>query len=139
MLGPLVSAEIIMRLLACSAAVLPLSTVIFSPFTCTMSDSSKQMAEITSKHADKEDDNVVQLETPVTAEEEKRVLRKIDCTLLPLMCLVFFFQYIDKQGLSYGSVFGLIPDLHLTPNQYSWCASIFYFGMCMRWQETTKR
>ena len=68
----------------------------------------KQMAEATSKSGEllstKEGDDVVQLETPVMAEEEKRVLRKIDCTLLPMMCIVFFFQYIDKQGLSYGSV-----------------------------------
>ncbi|TLD32581.1 major facilitator superfamily transporter [Venturia nashicola] len=63
-----------------------------------------------------------------TPEEEKRVVRKIDCVILPMMCLVFFFQYLDKQSLSYASVFGLITDLNMTSSQYSWCSSIFYIG-----------
>ncbi|KAK2782168.1 hypothetical protein FQN52_001006 [Onygenales sp. PD_12] len=71
-----------------------------------------------------------------TPEEEKRVLRKIDCVVLPMMCLVFFFQCkylkawsnLDKQSLSYASVFGLITDLKLEGSQYSWCSSIFYVG-----------
>ncbi|VUC32362.1 unnamed protein product [Clonostachys rosea] len=76
-----------------------------------------------------ESSEVLQLnDESYTEEEEKQVLQKLDMTLLPMMCIVFFFQYIDKQSLSYGSVFGLIPDLKLTPDQYSWCASIFYFG-----------
>ncbi|PYH56941.1 pantothenate transporter [Aspergillus niger CBS 101883] len=63
-----------------------------------------------------------------SAEEEKRVVRKIDCFILPLMCLVFFFQDLDKQSLSYASVFGLIDDLSLEGSEYSWCSSLFYLG-----------
>ncbi|PLB45830.1 MFS general substrate transporter [Aspergillus steynii IBT 23096] len=63
-----------------------------------------------------------------TVEEEKRVRRKIDMVILPMLCCVFFFQYLDKQSLSYAGVFGLITDLNLQGSQYSWCSSIFYFG-----------
>ncbi|KAL1961496.1 hypothetical protein VTN77DRAFT_1675 [Rasamsonia byssochlamydoides] len=63
-----------------------------------------------------------------TPEEERRILKKIDCVILPMMCFVFLFQYMDKQSLSYASVFGLITDLNLTGAQYSWCSSIFYIG-----------
>ncbi|RWQ94080.1 major facilitator superfamily domain-containing protein [Paecilomyces variotii] len=35
---------------------------------------------------------------------------------------------MDKQSLSYASVFGLIDDLNLKGTQYSWCSSIFYIG-----------
>ncbi|KAK1147334.1 hypothetical protein N8T08_001411 [Aspergillus melleus] len=63
-----------------------------------------------------------------TQEEERRVLRKIDMVILPMLCCVFFFQYLDKQSLSYAAVFGLITDLDLQGSQYSWCSSIFYFG-----------
>lgn len=48
--------------------------------------------------------DVVELTVPYTEEEEKRVLRKIDCTILPMMCFIFFLQYLDKQTLSYASV-----------------------------------
>ncbi|KAF5007851.1 hypothetical protein F66182_15694, partial [Fusarium sp. NRRL 66182] len=63
-----------------------------------------------------------------TPEEEKQVLRKIDRVILPMMCFVFFLQYLDKQSLSYAGVFGLITDLKMTSSQYSWCSSIFYVG-----------
>ncbi|PYH43758.1 MFS general substrate transporter [Aspergillus saccharolyticus JOP 1030-1] len=63
-----------------------------------------------------------------STEEEEQVVRKIDSFVLPMLCLVFFFQYLDKQGLSYASVFGLIEDLSLHGSEYSWCSSIFYVG-----------
>lgn len=44
------------------------------------------------------------------------------------MCLVFFTQYLDKQSLSYASVYGLLPDLNLTSQQYSWLTSCFYLA-----------
>lgn len=48
--------------------------------------------------------DIVELTAAYTEEEERRVLRKIDCTILPMMCFVFFLQYLDKQTLSYSSV-----------------------------------
>lgn len=44
------------------------------------------------------------------------------------MCLVFFTQYLDKQSLSYASVYGLLTDLHLTSHQFSWLTSCFYLA-----------
>jgi hypothetical protein len=66
---------------------------------------------------------------PFTEEEEQRVKRKTDLVILPLLCAVFFLQYLDKQSLSYASVFGLITDLNLKGTEYSWCSSIFYIGI----------
>lgn len=36
---------------------------------------------------------------------------------------------LDKQSLSYASVFGLIEDLSLQGSEYSWCSSLFYLGI----------
>ncbi|KAJ3523390.1 hypothetical protein NM208_g12472 [Fusarium decemcellulare] len=66
-----------------------------------------------------------------TPEEEKRVLRKIDRVVMPLMCLVEFFQYLDKQSIGYAAVFGLADDLGMTDHQYSWSVSSFYFGQLL--------
>ncbi|KAF2099115.1 pantothenate transporter [Rhizodiscina lignyota] len=63
-----------------------------------------------------------------TAEEERRLVRKLDSVILPTMCIVFFLQYLDKQSLGYAGVFDLITDLNLTGSQYSWCSGIFYVG-----------
>lgn len=35
---------------------------------------------------------------------------------------------LDKQSLSYASVFGMIEELQLQGTQFSWLGSIFYVG-----------
>lgn len=62
------------------------------------------------------------------AVAEKAVLRKIDRVVLPLMCLVYFFQYLDKQAVGYAAVFDLAKDLHMNSDEYAWAVSIFYLG-----------
>ncbi|KAF2852576.1 allantoate permease-like protein [Plenodomus tracheiphilus IPT5] len=66
----------------------------------------------------------------VTSAENKRVLRKIDLVILPILLSVYFLQSLDKTTLSYASVFGLIEDANLDPNsqQYSWLGSIVYIA-----------
>ena len=53
---------------------------------------------------DEKPGSLVDVGESYTAEEERAVLRKIDLTVLPMMCVVFFLQYLDKQSLSYASV-----------------------------------
>lgn len=65
---------------------------------------------------------------PVDAETNKRLLRKIDLHIMPLICIVYFLQYIDKTSISYASVTGIIQDTGLHGNQFNWVASIFFFG-----------
>jgi hypothetical protein len=66
----------------------------------------------------------------VSSEDNKRVLRKIDLIILPILLSVYFLQSLDKTTLSYASVFGLIKDAKLNPNsqQYSWLGSIVYIA-----------
>ncbi|KAH3669223.1 hypothetical protein OGAPHI_001344 [Ogataea philodendri] len=63
-----------------------------------------------------------------TSEEERAVVKKIDLYVLPLMCLVFFSQYLDKTSLSYAAIFGVRTDLNLDGDQYSWLTSGFYIA-----------
>lgn len=58
----------------------------------------------------------------------KRLTRKVDWLLLPLLCGTFFLQYIDKQAISYSAVFDLFKTTGITGGQYSWLGSIFYFA-----------
>lgn len=63
-----------------------------------------------------------------TYEEEKAVLRRIDCRVLPILMLAYFFQQLDKSSLAYVSIFGIVEDAHLVGSQYSWLASIIYLA-----------
>ncbi|TGO11922.1 hypothetical protein BTUL_0098g00250 [Botrytis tulipae] len=58
----------------------------------------------------------------------KRLIRKIDLRLMPLMFITFNFNYIDKSILSTAAVFGLVGDTHLVEGQFSSISSVFYFG-----------
>jgi hypothetical protein len=58
----------------------------------------------------------------------KRLLKVIDRNLIPLMCVVYGLNYLDKTTLSYASVMGIKKDIHLKGDDYQWLGSMFYFG-----------
>jgi len=76
----------------------------------------------------RDQDRLNSIEESVTSIEEKKLLRKIDLCLLPLLTLSYMLQFLDKQTLGFASISGLIQDLHLRGLQYSWSSSVFYFG-----------
>lgn len=66
--------------------------------------------------------------TVITEEDEKRVLRKIDWHLMPMLCIVYGLNYLDKTTLSYASIMGLKPAIGLVGTDYQWLGSMFYIG-----------
>ncbi|KAL1616752.1 hypothetical protein SLS56_011277 [Neofusicoccum ribis] len=52
----------------------------------------------------------------------KKVLRKIDLRLIPLLFVTYNLNFIDK------TIFGLKDSTNLHGTQYSWVSSVFYFG-----------
>ncbi|KAL5002005.1 major facilitator superfamily domain-containing protein [Aspergillus recurvatus] len=64
----------------------------------------------------------------VATREARKVRWKIDCVLLPLLGVCYMLQFLDKQTLSYASLLGILEDINLVDGQFSWTASIFYFG-----------
>jgi Major Facilitator Superfamily len=81
-------------------------------------------------HRDKAADFLDSATVPitVTAADNKRILRKLDLVILPILLWVYFLQYLDKATLSYASVFGLISDTNLQGEDYSWLGSILYIA-----------
>lgn len=55
-----------------------------------------------------------------TPEESKRVLRKIDYRLLPILILTYMLQYLDKNSINFASVYGLKEGTGLKGQDYSW-------------------
>ncbi|KAE8336588.1 hypothetical protein BDV24DRAFT_178466 [Aspergillus arachidicola] len=62
--------------------------------------------------------------------EMKKLVRKIDLRLMPIMCITYGLQYYDKVVLSHAAIFGLLKDLDLVaqPTRYSNVSMIFYCG-----------
>ncbi|WVQ82802.1 hypothetical protein IAT38_004934 [Cryptococcus sp. DSM 104549] len=80
--------------------------------------------------------------TPDTHEDEryraleKRVVRKIDAILLPIMLVTYGLQYYDKSVLGTAAIYGIIKDLGLSQTingvtyttRYSTATAAFYYG-----------
>lgn len=68
----------------------------------------------------------------VSEEEDyemyKKIVRKLDFRIVPLLCFTYMLQFLDKLSLNYASAYTLIEDLGLEGQRYSWVAAVFNFG-----------
>ncbi|KAK4136033.1 MFS general substrate transporter [Trichocladium antarcticum] len=63
------------------------------------------------------------------AETNKKLLRRIDWRVMPVLCFTYALQFYDKALLSQAAIFGLREDLGMQDGlKYSWASLIFYFG-----------
>ncbi|KAI4195981.1 MAG: hypothetical protein LQ350_006865 [Teloschistes chrysophthalmus] len=70
----------------------------------------------------------------------KRLLRRIDLRLMPLLCVVYGLNYLDKTTLSYASIMGIKKDIGLKGDDYQWLSSMFYFATgYLAWEYPTNR
>ncbi|KAL8659918.1 MAG: hypothetical protein Q9202_006899 [Teloschistes flavicans] len=59
-------------------------------------------------------------------QQLKKLVRKIDLTIAPLLACVYFLQFLDKTTLSYTAVMGIRTDTHLKGQDYSNLSMLFY-------------
>ncbi|KAM0275865.1 hypothetical protein ACHAQH_007337 [Verticillium albo-atrum] len=62
------------------------------------------------------------------SKEEKRLLRKQDCIILPLCCLMFFLKWLDSSNIYNAYNSGMKEDLNLKGNQYSLFGTFYNIG-----------
>jgi hypothetical protein len=53
--------------------------------------------------------------------DEKRLLRKMDLRLLPMLSLLYLLCFLDRGNIGNASIEGMVEDLDLTGNRYSIC------------------
>lgn len=65
-------------------------------------------------------ENVSQDETPESIEykaREKKLLRKLDCFIAPVMMLLMLISYLDRGNIGFAATQGMTEDIHLEGNQ----------------------
>ncbi|KAI1427134.1 allantoate permease [Xylaria sp. FL1777] len=67
-------------------------------------------------------------EVDATKREIKKVVRKIDYHIVPLLFVIYFLQYLDKNAINFANSYGLQQGTNLHGQDFSWLGSIFYFG-----------
>ncbi|KAI0509622.1 allantoate permease [Xylaria bambusicola] len=63
-----------------------------------------------------------------TEGEVKKVVRKIDYHVVPILFVIYFLQYLDKNAINFANAYGLQMGTNLHGQDFSWLGSIFYFG-----------
>lgn len=64
----------------------------------------------------------------VDPQLSKKISRKLDLHMLPILFLLYGVNYVDKAALGWAVLFSFEQDLGLVGTDYSWVSSIFYFG-----------
>lgn len=59
---------------------------------------------------------------------EKKLVRKIDWMILPVLAFASAIQLMDKSSNGYAAVMNLRTDLKMSSSEYSWVGSAFYVG-----------
>lgn len=59
---------------------------------------------------------------------EKRIVRKIDMRLMPIIICMFWLNVLDRNSISNAKIAGMPKDLGMNDSQYNTCLMIFYVG-----------
>ncbi|RSM15864.1 hypothetical protein CDV31_004806 [Fusarium ambrosium] len=89
--------------------------------------SSVQMKEHGAQRADSELQQELHNYIPHTTEE-KKLVRKIDTFLMPMLWIMYILNYVDRTNIGNAKIAGMQDDLSLTDDNYAWVLSIFFFG-----------
>ncbi|CAF0839698.1 unnamed protein product [Adineta steineri] len=61
-------------------------------------------------------------------KRRKTLTRKIDCRILPMICIIYLVSYLVRSNIANAKLAGLEADLKITANEYLWSLSIFFVG-----------
>lgn len=59
---------------------------------------------------------------------EKKLVRKLDLTILPTIGILYILNYIDRQNLSAAKLQGIMDDLNMNEQQFATAISILFVG-----------
>ena len=94
------------------------------------SDSNEKSAEHGSRKPKHKEDVVLPADIDFSHIDEAKVLRKMDVRLVPMLALLYLLSFLDRGNIGNAKIEGLADDLNLSPGQYNWCLTVFFFTYC---------
>lgn len=79
-------------------------------------------------HLTKEEAEHLRVLTPEEKIIEKKLRKKIDSLIMPLVVLVYLLNYIDRNNYAAAKLQGLIEDLGMSDTEYQLGLSILFVG-----------
>ncbi|KAF2147311.1 uncharacterized protein K452DRAFT_348077 [Aplosporella prunicola CBS 121167] len=59
---------------------------------------------------------------------EKRVVRKLDRHVLPLVMALYLLAFLDRSNIGNAKIAGMVKDLHFNSGDYEWLLTVFYIS-----------
>lgn len=69
--------------------------------------------------------------TELDGHELKKIARKIDYRLLPMLTVLYILSFIDRSNIGNAKVAGMNEELKLTGHQYNMALTVFFFPYCL--------
>ncbi|KAH9923112.1 MFS general substrate transporter [Amylocystis lapponica] len=67
----------------------------------------------------------------LTPEEEKKLWRKIDMRLMPILSLMYLCSFLDRGNIGNAKLQGLTTQLDLTGNKYNIALTMYFIPYCL--------
>ena len=73
-------------------------------------------------------DSLAHLTQEEIRDMDKKLVRKIDLIILPIIGILYILNYIDRQNLAAAKLQGIMEDLNMTSQQFATAISILFVG-----------
>ncbi|KAL5423825.1 hypothetical protein PMIN04_003627 [Paraphaeosphaeria minitans] len=77
---------------------------------------------------DRRPDSLRAMSQEEIAALNKKLVRKIDTIILPIIGILYILNYIDRQNLAAAKLQGIMEDLNMTTQQFATAVSILFVG-----------
>ncbi|KAI0973552.1 DNA-repair protein rad2 [Xylaria arbuscula] len=91
-----------------------------------MAAATTKLQDLDPKVPEDAEDGVTYDESTNFGVDEKKLVRKLDWHLTPLVMLLYTFSFLDRVNIGNARLYGLEEDLGLTPNQFQIAVSIVF-------------
>ncbi|KAL6302244.1 MFS general substrate transporter [Sparassis latifolia] len=68
---------------------------------------------------------------PLTPEQERRLWRKVDMHLLPILTIMYLCSFLDRGNIGNAKLQGLTTQLDLTGNKYNIALTMYFIPYCL--------
>lgn len=58
--------------------------------------------------------------------EDKRLVRKIDFRLIPILTLLYLLSFLDRSNIGNAKIIGLVEDINMVPAQYNTALALYF-------------
>ncbi|WWC64277.1 uncharacterized protein I303_106887 [Kwoniella dejecticola CBS 10117] len=80
------------------------------------------------RHVNREPESLRGLSDDERKRLERKLVRKMDLIILPIVGILYILNYIDRQNLAAAKLQGIMEDLNMDANQFATAVSILFVG-----------